>query len=257
MELRRRFNEDERAYDAYRPGYPEALFQDAAAYAGLGPESRLLEIGIGTGQATEPFLRLGCEITAVELGDRLSAFVSEKFADFPRFSVICGDFLEVPLEARSFDLVYSATAFHWLPPEAAYPKIRQILRPGGAVALFWNHPFLNREDDPTNVACQRVYEKFSPAADKPQEFSQKDCRKRLDELERFGFQEIVSRLYHRTRTLSSREYIGLMNTYSDHRAREPEIKAAFEREMREAIDQAGGSVHIYDTIDLYLARAPE
>ena len=37
-------------------------------------------IGIGTGQATPPILDDGAAVTAVEPGDRLSAFVREKFA---------------------------------------------------------------------------------------------------------------------------------------------------------------------------------
>lgn len=60
----------------------------------------------------------------------------------------------------------------------------------------------------------------------------------------------------RTRTLSSDDYIGLLNTYSDHRAMEPTAKAAFEREMKACLDQTGGFIRIYDTIDLYLARRP-
>ena len=56
MELRKIFDEDVVNYDRYRPGYPEALFADVRAYAGLTADSRLLEIGVGTGQATLPFL---------------------------------------------------------------------------------------------------------------------------------------------------------------------------------------------------------
>jgi hypothetical protein len=52
------------------------------------------------------------------------------------------------------------------------------------------------------------------------------------------------------------EYIGLLNTYSDHSVLEPGLKKRFEEEMRGAINAVGGSINIYDTVVLYLARNP-
>lgn len=161
MELRETFNEDAANYDRYRPTYPPELFRDIFAYSGIGRGSALVEIGVGTGQATKPFLEAGCEVCGVELGDKLSAFAAGKFRAYDNFTVHCGDFMEFPLEDASVDLVYAATAFHWLPQEAAYD-----------------------------------------------------------------------------RTL------------------EPELRQRFEDEMREAINAVGGSIRIYDTVDLYLARNP-
>lgn len=49
-----------------RPGYPPQLFADLAQLAHIGPGSRVLEIGCGTGQATVPLAERGGEIVAVE-----------------------------------------------------------------------------------------------------------------------------------------------------------------------------------------------
>jgi protein-L-isoaspartate O-methyltransferase len=72
---RRRSTFDEAAelYDRARPGYPAALFDDLVELAGIGPGSRVLEIGPGTGQATVPLAERGCRIVAVELGPQLAA----------------------------------------------------------------------------------------------------------------------------------------------------------------------------------------
>jgi len=254
MDLRRTFNEDAKNYDTYRPLYVDELYKDILEYSGIGKESNVLEIGIGTGQATLPFLQTGCSLTAVELGDNLAAYSMNKFSAYQNMKIIQADFTEYEWKKDCYDLVYSATAFHWIPEERGCSMVRDILKPGGKVALFWNHPYPNRTDDETNVANRRIYNKYRHS-DKPVvEFSEKDSQEKLNMLEHYGFSEITSKLYYRTRTLKTGEYISLLNTYSDHRALPPDVKTAFDQDMKKAIDAVGGKIRIYDTMDLYLAR---
>ena len=76
----------------------------------------------------------------------------------------------------------------------------------------------------------------------------------LSEICDAGFRNVQTKLYHRMRTLKTEQYIALLNTYSDHRALGVEVTERFEWEMREALEHVGGVIHIYDTIDLYLAE---
>ena len=100
----------------------------------------------------------------------------------------------------------------------------------------------------------RIYDKYRPSDREIKEFDESDCQKHIKELERFGFKDITSKLYYRKRTLTSNEYIFLLNTYSDHRALPIEVKNNFEIDMKNELDKIGGKINIYDTIDLYLAR---
>ena len=50
------------------------------------------------------------------------------------------------------------------------------------------------------------------------------------------------------------QYIELLGTYSDHIAIEEEIRTEFFAKIEEAINKYGGTITIYDTIDLQLAR---
>lgn len=250
MERRMTFDLDPARYDRHRPGYAAEIYRDIFRYSGLKPGMKALEIGIGTGLATPPILETGCDVVAVEAGHNLAAYVREKFAGFPNFRVICADFEQYEPEER-FDLVYSATAFHWIPEDTGYPKVLRLLKPGGTAALFWNRPFAGRPGDALHTEIRRIYRKYRPAEAEPEAFSERDCRKVLDALNRNGFADVECRLFYRTRTLSASDYAGLLRTYSDHQtAGEDELIP----EVEAAITAHGGEITIHDTMDLYLAR---
>ena len=254
MDLRKTFNDDVYNYDKARPNYPDELFEAVFDYARLTDNSSALEIGLGTGQATVPFLQKNVSVTAVELGNRLAAYCKGKFSEYSNLSVINDDFLKALLPENSFDLVYSATAFHWIDEKQGFKKINKLLTNGGTVALFWTHPFAGKKDDATNRASCAVYKKYRPAQKAVREFGYADTLRYVGLLEKYGFKDIETRLFKRTRTLSTEEYLNLINTYSDHCAQPEKIRKEFERDMKNAIDAAGGKINIYDTIDLYLAK---
>ena len=94
--LRATFAEDAERYDRARPGYPAAMYDDLVAMTGIGPGSRVLEIGCGTGQATVPLARLGCQIVAVELGAELAELARRNLAAFPDVEVVTAAFESWP-----------------------------------------------------------------------------------------------------------------------------------------------------------------
>src|SRR5215204_4640687 len=134
--LRVTFDEDAERYDRARPGYPAAVFEDLLALTELGPGARVLEIGCGTGQATVPLAERGCRIVAVELGAELAAVARRNLARFPDVEVVTGAFEDWPLPPEPFDLVLSATAFHWIDPGVRVVKSAEALRPGGTLATI-------------------------------------------------------------------------------------------------------------------------
>lgn len=55
MDKRLTFNEDVENYDKWRPTYCDQLFKDILEYSQVENGKKVIEIGIGTGQATKPF----------------------------------------------------------------------------------------------------------------------------------------------------------------------------------------------------------
>ena len=110
MDFRKTFDRIPETFDKYRPRYREELFQELITLCRLDSDKKVLEIGPGTGQATEPILKAGCIYTAIELGENFTSFMKEKFYSFTNFSIINDDFEKYAFEENEYDLVYSAAA---------------------------------------------------------------------------------------------------------------------------------------------------
>ena len=88
MEFRKVFDAIPEQFDRYRPRYSPALFSDLITYAEIGPGKTVLELGPGTGQATEPILDTGCDYHAIELGEHLVQFMNRKYGSRPNFHIV-------------------------------------------------------------------------------------------------------------------------------------------------------------------------
>ena len=248
-------------YEKLRPGYVAELYHTLFDYCPLSDGSHAVEVGIGGGQATKPVLDTGCTVTAVEPGENFCALCKEKFAAYPGFSLINGKFEETALPESSCDLVYSASAFHWVPEEIGYRKVFDILKSGGVFARFANHPHpdkgrpeLTEEIDGLYRAYYDSYHKRSIG--KPVAYTEEAARQRAEIAAKYGFTDIRWALFHRTRTFTAAEYIRLLGTYSDHIAIDEPIRRRFFAAVEAAINRHGGLFTLYDTIDLQLARKP-
>jgi SAM-dependent methyltransferase len=119
-----------------RPPYPARVYE-ILEWCGLGPGSRVLEIGPGTGLATAPLLSRGADVVAVEPGRGLAAALRERL-DTDRLAVIEADLEHAELPAGPYDLAVAATSFHWVDTSVALPKLAALLRPKGWLVVWWN-----------------------------------------------------------------------------------------------------------------------
>ena len=243
-------------YAKLRPEYVPVLYEDIFRYKQINETSNVVEVGIGGGQATLPVLKTGCKVTAVEYGKNFSELCRDKFREFPGFSVVTSKFEDFAYESDSYDLIYSASAFHWVPEEVGYPKVFDMLKSGGAFARFANHPYRDKGREDIHQAIQKIYSVYMPNSQEGGEYDERSAKKRADIANKYGFTDICYKIYHRTRTFSASEYTALLGTYSDHRILEEETRKAFFAEIEQVINQLGGQITLYDTIDLQLARKP-
>ena len=147
-------------YEKMRPGYVAQVYQTIFDYIPINDNSNVFEIGSGGGQATAPMLTTGCKLTAVEPGQQFSELLKEKFKEFPKFSVITDKFENTLLEENSFDLVFAASAFHWIPEEIGYEKVFNLLKSGGAFARFANHPYRDKGNIKLAEEIDEIYDEY-------------------------------------------------------------------------------------------------
>lgn len=255
------FNTQAEKYEKMRPGYVPELYDDIFKLVELNANSNVIEIGIGGGQATLPVLKKGCKLTAVEYGENLAKVCCEKFKDYSGFSTVVSKFEDSYFESDSCDLIFSASAFHWVPEEMGYSKVYDLLKSGGVFARFANHPYRDKEnpalsDEIDHIYAMYYYKFYNQKQETLKEYTEQAASNRADIATKYGFVDISYKLYYRTRTFTSKEYIELLGTYSDHIAIEEKTRNKFFSEIESVIDDFGGQITIYDTIDLQLARKP-
>lgn len=133
-----RFSIRAAAYERYRPSYPPEVLQLARQACGLTAESRIADIGSGTGLLSRVFLDAGCEVFGVEPNQEMRRTGERLLSSYPRFHSVDARAEATGLPDGSMDLVSAGQAFHWFEPEPARAEFRRILKPGGWILLVWN-----------------------------------------------------------------------------------------------------------------------
>jgi SAM-dependent methyltransferase len=123
------FGEVAGLYDKARPSYPAELVSDLLA---SGPAD-IVDVGCGTGKAARLFAGRDRRVLGVEPDPGMAAVARANGVD------VEVDAFETWDDAgRQFDLLISATAWHWVDPVAGAAKAAKVLKPGGRFAAFWN-----------------------------------------------------------------------------------------------------------------------
>ncbi|MBK1813166.1 methyltransferase domain-containing protein [Clostridium sp. YIM B02505] len=86
---------------------------------------KVLEIGVGTGNLAEKFLNGGYNIIGIDQSREMLSVAKEKY---PMLKVRLGEFLKIPYDNKSFDVIISTYAFHHLNETEKYIAIEEIMR---------------------------------------------------------------------------------------------------------------------------------
>lgn len=145
------------AYDAGRPSYPDQLYDDLERLTRPLLGADVVEVGAGTGIATRALQSRGARVVALDLGE---AMLRRLRGRGPRTPVAVADAHALPLRDGVAHLVCFAQAWHWVRVPEAAAEVRRVLRPGGALATWWND--VAADELPWWQAQQERLEAWSP-----------------------------------------------------------------------------------------------
>jgi SAM-dependent methyltransferase len=230
------FDRNAEQYDAVRPSYPDVSIDDLIFRSGIRPHGRIVEVGAGTGKATLQFARRSFSVLALEPGPRMAAVLRRKVADYPNVSILETTFEDWHGANRQFDLIVSAQAFHWVSPDVRYARAAAALRSGGAFGWVTNE---KRDLDPTlRSELDSAYARWFPTAQLRQPYrAGVTLGKQALELEASGwFEPAEVHAFPWTATYTSRGYVDLLDTYSDHAVQPASVRDGLYAAITSVID---------------------
>jgi SAM-dependent methyltransferase len=131
------FGRTAREYELGRPGWPVELLDRVVAELGLRAEAEVLDLGAGTGKLTRELVPRFAHVVAVEPDGDMRAVLEEVV---PGAEALAGRGDAIPLGDGELAAVFSAEAFHWFATDESVAEIARVLRPRGALVIFWNIP---------------------------------------------------------------------------------------------------------------------
>lgn len=244
------FGADAEQYDRARPSYPVELVDALVA----DQPAQVIDVGCGTGIASRLFSARGCQVFGIEPDARMAAVARRSGVE-----VEISRFEPWDPAGRSFDLLISGQAWHWVDPVAGAAKAAGVLRAGGRIALFWNWGSYQPE---VKAALDDVYARFGRGVDKHSILLGSASDERLGPAglgikssAAFGHPE--RHIYPWERRYTRDEWLDQLPTHSDHRTMPPQRLKALTQGVGAFIDGIGGELDVhYDTVLVTALRLP-
>lgn len=251
-----RFEPIAHQYDECRPRYPAALFSAVKDIARVDRESRMLEVGAGTGIASRELAAIGCSLVCLEPGPNMAQLAREKLRSYPNAEVVQSAFETwAPTHpGGSFDVIFAATAWHWVDEESGLQLAAELLRPGGWIALAWQ--VLSGFEPPSLMRdLQRIYEDHAPELASTYDLQSNPYTRWGERLVASSlFIDVTTRRFPHVAELDASRFVALADTYIGHHDLSAPRRARLYAAIEHLIGRCGGRVAKLEDAYLHVGR---
>jgi demethylmenaquinone methyltransferase/2-methoxy-6-polyprenyl-1,4-benzoquinol methylase len=125
-----------KVYDRINPYiWNEEMRDEALELLGIQPDDRVLDVGCGTGFATEGLLRYSDDVHGLDQSIHQMQKAFEKF-DEDEVTFYRGDAERLPFKDDAFDVLWSSGSIeYWPNPVDALEEFRRVVKPGHRVLV--------------------------------------------------------------------------------------------------------------------------
>ena len=149
MQRKDYFSHQAKTYAAFRPTYPEALYEFVFKY--LAGTSAAWDCATGNGQVAQRLARTFKSVFATDISQ--AQLDNAHKADNILYSIAAAE--KTSFTDQQFDLITVAQALHWFDLPMFYEQVRRTARPGGLLAV-WGYAML-RVDTVIDPLFQNFY----------------------------------------------------------------------------------------------------
>jgi ubiquinone/menaquinone biosynthesis C-methylase UbiE len=247
------FNQIADIYDVYRPSYPQEIIKEMIQESHLKSGSKIIEIGAGSGKATELIAGKGYLIHCIEPGQNLVNIGQKRFAN-DSISYTVSRFEDCSLPENYYDMVFAAQSFHWVPQPIGYEKSARILKQDGYLGLIWNmYVIQDTEQDSRLIQLSNKYGGFADF------LTESQCTKRMSSIvsgiDNSGlFEEVKTYKKIWVKNYTPQEYYGFILTGNKFAQKTESEKKIIYQEIESLANDFGGYIHRPYWTVLYLAK---
>lgn len=243
-------------YDKSRMNYPEELFADIFKIAELNSDSEVLELGAGSGIASQQIMNhFNPKLTLIEPGKDFTNLLKAKYGHLKEIQIEQTSFEDFKT-TRKFDAIISATAFHWVKPEYKYTKTADLLKDRGRLILFWTN--YTRDDQEIFDDIQEIYKKYYPdeaVNNDIRNLQKKKRENRKNELqESSSFSLVFNKEYTCYYDLTAKEYTDLLKSFSNNITKQEKSLEKFYQEIERLIENQNNLLRLPVIYDLLIGE---
>jgi ubiquinone/menaquinone biosynthesis C-methylase UbiE len=241
------FGRTAREYELGRPLWPEELLDRVSVELGLGSDAAALDLGAGTGKLTRSLVPRFARVIAVEPDAAMLGVLKEVV---PGAEALAGSGEDIPLGDDEVDAVFCAEAFHWFASDESAAEIERVLRPRGALVLFWN---IGIDYDDMGPEAEALIDEMFQRGGQPGigRVLSGDWRRPLAR----GFEELREAEVERDLAATRDEWIANMLSVSSIAHQPDEERAAFAERLRELIPAEREVRRRFRTVAYWTRRA--